>query len=230
MRRHVRDTKRCKDSELVERHGTVVFDDHENLVVDSASMPRTKPGPKTLDIAGFMSDRVAAYDEGDDDRIDHLFETSGLLDSFFDLRSVRDVAPFLFKNLWGSLAPQRLRSFGRHRNSIFEVVSDGAVSDRGPLRKKLVREMIIYIHEFARTILTVCVPARCSSEGMHRADRLLSLIDETFCGGVTIRDALERSDTYVKERNQTFRAFIDSIEGTMLAEFSRHVWTPYCDL
>lgn len=227
MKRHVK-TKQCADAQLTPLPGKIILDDdHTPAPVRDSLRPavRSRPGPKPFDITAAMQGRVPAYDDGDDDRIEALFEDRHALDELLKCESVSRIAPCLFGHLWGRRAPEHLRSIAKHRNSVYEVSGHGCVSDRGPTRRKYIRELVSYIQELARTILTISVPARYP-EASERAEYLLEKLNVT-CDGATLKDVLERSETYAKTRPPALTKLAGEIEGAMLTEFTREVWTPY---
>lgn len=228
MRRHV-GTKACHGSQLITRNGRIVIDDciereHDDL--STREVKRSKPGPKPFDILGVMQDRVPTYDDGDDDRIEAFFAKEDNVRELLHLHSVDRIAPFLFKVLWGKDAPENIRSVAMHRNSVFEVSGYGVVSNRGPLRKRYIRELVVYIHELARTLLTLCLPSRYP-ESTRMAHDIVAMLDTSSADGISVKDGLERSELFIKTRPRCIASLVDRIEGAMFAEFSREVWTPY---
>jgi hypothetical protein len=227
LRKHLAQSTECAGAAISRKRGRVLFDEAQASAATEQQTKRHKPGPKPFDVEERMSGRIAAFDDGDDERVDYLFDTPGLLDELLDsVTSVHLVAPFMLRVLWGKHAPERFRSFAVYRNCVYEMSGAGCVTNRGPLRKKFVRELTKYILDLVETILTVSLPAR-QPEKSDRARRLLSQLNMVYIQGITLRDGLERNALYLKYKNQNLSNFVDQVESAMYAAFSRHVWTPY---
>lgn len=238
MRRHVK-TRLCEGAQVLHRRGRIsILDDQGNpiseetedtaLSTTTQTQIRAKPGPRAMDIAFLMKDRLPAYDEGDDERIDRVFEEPDILENLLNIRDVTAVAPYVFNKLWGKDAPDRFQSFGMYGGKVHEVSNDGTVVCRGRLTKSFVREIVCYILDFVKTVLTVSLPARCP-DGDSRSARLEAIIRGNGDGsGATIRDILERTEAYRKARGSLV-SLGRAIEDAFIAGCASNMWTPYAD-
>jgi hypothetical protein len=137
-----------------------------------------KRGPKTESIRDILSGRIPARDEGDEARIDYIFDTPGVLESMLNAH-IDDLPSVMFVRLYGSSAPNRFRSIVLLRNAVlnqrmaYEVPCDDAfdedeagdaetVYESTLMTRAYATDIAKYVLALAESIFLVSVPIRAS--------------------------------------------------------------------
>jgi len=195
MRRHV-ETKACSGATLSTLAGTLRIAAEPGGGGGGGGARYAKPGPKAVDVSAAMLDRIPAWDDGDDRRIDRVFGEATAISTLL-ATSLPDIPSVMFDLLWSRNAPREFQSIVVHRGGIVEAGSE--VAFKGALTKRYIRAMALYMLVLCTAICDVCVPARLPG-AVERARRVSNAISKDHGGGLTIHHALERTDTYMRAR------------------------------
>lgn len=139
-------------------------------------LPRRKRGPKPelVSLGTIMRGRIPARDDGDEARIEYIFNTHGILESMLNAH-IEDLPSVMFTRLYGKTSPRNFRSIFLLRNAIlnqrmvYEVPREDfepgealehAKSNCTSLTRTYATDLAKYVLALVESIFLVSVPLR----------------------------------------------------------------------
>ena len=139
-----------------------------------ATLPPRKRGPNPESIGTIMRGRISARDDGDEARIEYIFNTRGVLESMLNSH-IDDLPSVMFARLYGKASPHNFRSIFLLRNAnlnqrmVYEVPREDLEPDEAleyakancaSLTRTYAADLAKYVLALAESIFLVSVPLR----------------------------------------------------------------------